>query len=538
MTVLGRFLKSGIKVRSVFQQQNAKPEKQQIRTFQKLLSKAVFTQFGEKYNFEEILNLAFYGKEKEFYRQFKKDVPIYDYPKIYAEWWHKSRNGEKNVTWAGKIKYFALSSGTSDSASKAIPVSKEMIKAIHKTSINQILSLAKYKDLPADLYEKGYLMLGGSTLLNEVDSHFEGDLSGITAGKIPFWFDRFYKPGKRIASEKDWAKKLEEIVEQAPNWDIGFLAGVPAWLQLLMERIIEKYNLKNIHEIWPNLAIYGWGGVSFEPYRHGFEKLLGKPLIYIETYLASEGFLAYQSQPDSDLQLVLNNGIFFEFIPFNEKNFDEDGNLTKNPETLMIDEVKENAEYAILISTCAGAWRYIIGDTVKFTNKRTASIKITGRTKHFLNLCGEHLSVENLNKAIELAAEEMKITVREFAVAGIKHPPLFAHQWYVGVDEYVDENAFGKLIDQKLCELNDDYCVERQHSLKNIFMQILPSHLFYDFLKAKGKEGGQNKFPRVLKDKILEEWQLFLEENHALKTSKSNFAATPKNTIPVTIFNL
>lgn len=515
MAVLGSVLKGSIKLTSTLQQTLPfKPLKAQKKTLTKLINKARNTQFGESYGFNELLNTCIFEDGREFYDEFKKNVPIYDYNKLYAEWWHKAKDGESDVCWPGEIDHFALSSGTSESASKTIPVTKDMIKAIQRTSINQIISLGAYKGLPANLYEKGYLMLGGSTLLNQVDSHYEGDLSGITQKTMPFWFDRFYKPGKQIAQLKDWGIKLDEIASNAKNWDIGFIAGVPAWVQLLMEKIISQNNLENIHDIWPNLSVFGWGGVSFDPYRQSFEKLLGRPILYLETYLASEGFLAYQARQNGDLQLVLNNGIFFEFIPFNEKNFDGDGNMVENPETLLIDEVQPNFDYALLISTCSGAWRYLIGDTVKFTNTDRAEIKITGRTKHFLSLCGEHLSVDNMNKAIDLANQELGLDIKEFTVLGIKHPPLFAHQWYIGTDVDISDAELTNFIDNKLKLINDDYAVERQHALKNVFCRALPMKAFYEWMKMKGKEGGQHKFPRVLKGSMLEDWESFIKINY------------------------
>src|SRR6185437_16120434 len=330
---------------------------------------------------------------------------------------------------------------------------------IKKTSIRQILSLAQYP-LPAELFEKGILMLGGSTHLNKSGHYFEGDLSGIQASKIPFWFQHFYKPGKRISKTRNWDSKLDEITLSAPNWDIGFVVGVPAWIQIMMERIIKHHNLNNIHEIWPNLMIYTHGGVSFDPYRKGFEKLLGKPVMYIETYLASEGFIAYQARPNvRSMKLVLDNGIFFEFVPFTETNFGDDGEIKDNAETLTIADVEEGVDYALLISTCAGTWRYLIGDVIRFTSKKDSEIIITGRTKHFLSLCGEHLSVDNMNRAVELVSEELNISIKEFTVAGIPHGTLFAHQWYVGTDDAVDTEKFKNLLDEKLKQLNDDYKV-------------------------------------------------------------------------------
>jgi hypothetical protein len=285
--------------------------------------------------------------------------------------------------------------------------------------VKQLLTLRNYKDIPVKSIGKGWLMIGGSTSLQKGAGYYSGDLSGITARKVPFWFQPFYKPGRKVARTIDWTKKLEEVVRLAPQWDIGFLVGVPGWIQLCMEKIIEKYNLKNIHEIWPNVGFFVHGGVSFDPYRKGFEKLLGKPITYIETYLASEGFIAYQDTQNAEgMRLVTNQHIFLEFVPFDTKNFDADGNLVPNPEAYMIHEVEEGKDYALLLSTSAGAWRYMIGDTVRFVNKERCEIIITGRTKHFLSLVGEHLSVDNMNKAVQLATEEMNLSIPEFTVAG------------------------------------------------------------------------------------------------------------------------
>jgi hypothetical protein len=322
-----------------------------------------------------------------------------------------------------------------------------------------------------------------------------------------------YKPGKKIAKEKDWAIKLEEIVENAPNWDIGFIMGVPAWLQLCMEKIIDRYQVKNIHDIWPNLTLYVHGGVAMEPYKKGFEKLLGKPITYIETYLASEGFLAYQNrQAAVGMHLVLNNNIFFEFVPFDDANFDSEGNMIDNPEAFMIHEIEEHKDYAVLISTNAGAWRYAIGDTVKLIDKERSEIIITGRTKHFLSLVGEHLSVDNMNKAVEMVSEELNISIPEFTVAGVPSGNFFAHHWYVATNDAVNENDLAHRIDEKLKQLNDDYEIERKHALKDLMVTVLSEDTFMAFMQSKGKIGGQHKFPRVLKGKMLEDWNKFLKQ--------------------------
>ena len=486
------------------------PRSQQIKVLKKLLKKARFTQFGQEYHFDDILLSKHPGKK------FQQLVPTYNYDKIYKAWWHKTLEGTPDVCWPGVIKFFALSSGTSEAASKYIPVTKELIRSNTITSLKQLVSLSKYENVPKSAIGRGWLMLGGSTQLQKGPTYFAGDLSGIQQKNIPFWFQGLglYKPGKKIAKEKDWAKKLDEIVEMAPNWDIGFIIGVPAWLQLLIEKIIEKYQLNNIHEMWPNLAFYVHGGVAMEPYKKGFEKLMGKPITYIETYLASEGFLAYQSRQDSKgLHLNLNNNIFFEFVPFDDHNFDSDGNILDEPEALMIHEIEENKDYAILISTNAGTWRYAIGDTVRLIDKEKSEIIITGRTKHFLSLVGEHLSVDNMNKAILLASETLNINIPEFTVAGIPIDNFFGHQWYVACDDEVDELKLATIIDEKLKLLNDDYEVERKHALKSMQVKVLPEHVFMDFMQHKGKIGGQHKFPRVMKGKMLEDWNQFLENN-------------------------
>ena len=483
------------------------PKKQQLKVLQKLLKRARFTEFGQKYLFDQILLSRHPGKN------FQLVVPTFSYEEIFKEWWFRALDGKRDICWPGVIKFFALSSGTSEASSKYIPITKELIRANTLTSFRQLMSLASYNNVPKKYVGKGWLMLGGSTHLQKSATYYAGDLSGIQAKNIPFWFQGMYKPGKRIARETDWSKKLDEIVETAPEWDIAFLVGVPAWVQLCMEKVIARYQLKNIHEIWPNLAFYVHGGVALEPYKKGFNKLLGKPITYIETYLASEGFLAYQNRQNAKgMKLAINNNIFFEFVPFDHHNFDMDGNMKPNPDALMIHEVQENKNYAILISTNAGTWRYLIGDTIQFVDVEKYEIIITGRTKHFLSLTGEHLSVDNMNKAINMVSEELNISIGEFTVAGVPFGDFFAHHWFIATDDKINPEKLKVLIDEKLKELNDDYEVERKHALKEIFVDVLSEDTFMDFMKSKGKVGGQHKFPRVLKGKILQEWQEYLKE--------------------------
>ena len=513
MALIGSLLKKGIRLRESIEQEISSPIDLQKQELKKLLIHARHTEFGRFYNFDSILNCFKSANNEDFYQQYKASVPVFDYDKIHDLWWNKTLNEKKNICWPGKIKYFALSSGTSGSSSKHIPVSKDILKSMKKTALRQILSLSKY-DLPDKLYTKGIMMLGGTTSLQKHGSYFEGDLSGITASQVPTWLSLFYKPGKKIAKTEDWGKKLDEITLKAKDWDIGIIVGVPAWLQLLMEKIISHYKVDTIHDIWPNLTVFVHGGVSFEPYKKGFEKLLAKPLTYVETYLASEGFIAFQAHSNrKSMRLVLNNGIFYEFVQFNDSNFDLDGRIREDAEVLKIDEVKENVEYALLLTTNAGTWRYMIGDTVRFLSKEESEIVITGRIKHFLSLCGEHLSIDNMNKAIELASDDLNIRVREFTVSGEKYESMFAHRWFIGTDDIVDSEQIREKIDYYLSELNDDYKTERKHALKNVFIEILPSEIFYGWLKANGKEGGQNKFPRVLKNDKLKSWKEYLVQH-------------------------
>ncbi|TDW99579.1 GH3 family domain-containing protein [Dinghuibacter silviterrae] len=482
------------------------PKRQQVRVLKKLLKKARFTEFGQKYRFDELL-LA-----KNPTKKFQEYVPTYNYNKIYAEWWHKTLEGKPDICWPGVIKYFALSSGTSEAASKYIPITKDIIRANKTTMVRHFLTLTGYQDIPVKSIGKGWLMLGGTTDLQKGPTYYAGDLSGISATKVPFWFQPFYKPGKSISKTKDWNLKLDKIVEEAPNWDIGFVVGVPAWIQMVMEKIIERHHLKTIHDVWPNLAFFVHGGVAFEPYKKGFERLLAKPLTYIETYLASEGFIAYQDkQNGKGMKLVTGNNIFFEFVPFDDQNFDSEGNMVEGARVLLLSEVEEDKDYAILLSTNAGTWRYLIGDTVRFVDKQRAEIIITGRTKHFLSLVGEHLSVDNMNKAVQLVAGELNLSIPEFTVAGEPHGTFFAHHWYVACDEHVDKELLRNRIDQTLKDLNDDYAVERDSALKNVYLDVLPEEKFLAFLRHKGKIGGQHKFPRVLKGKMHQDWREFLK---------------------------
>lgn len=484
----------------------ANPSRQQLIVLKKLLHKARFTEFGQHYHFDEIV------VSPNIIKKFQKLVPIFDYNRIYNEWWYKTLEGKPDVCWPGKIKYYALSSGTSDSASKYIPVTDNLLKGNRAVMIRQLLNVRSYADKPVLSLGKGWLALSGSTSLQKGSGYFAGDLSGITSKKVPFWFQPFYKPGKKISKEQNWNRKLVEIVEKAPDWDITVIFGVPAWIQICIEMIIEKYQLKSIHDLWPNLSYFVHGGVSFQPYKKSFEKLLGKPIIYVETYLASEGFIAYQSRQDAKgMKLVTNEHIFHEFIPFDSKNFDAEGNVKPDCEVFTIADVEEGKDYALLLSTSAGAWRYLIGDVIRFTDLKKNEIVITGRTKHYLSLVGEHLSVDNMNKALELACNDLNISIPEFTVAGEPYGNLFAHHWYVACDDAVDAEMLCCRIDDYLKQLNDDYAVERSSALKKVYLDVLTEEQFMRFMTKMGKIGGQHKFPRVLKGAVLEQWNAYCQ---------------------------
>lgn len=512
--ILGTLVKTVYSVGNIpidIKQKRLDPIKAQTKELKKLIRKASTTAFGEYYHFDKILN------SDDVFNAFRENVPIFDYNSMYKNWWFRALNGETFVTWPGRIKYFALSSGTSESSSKFIPITNNMLSSIKKASLRQILSATKHS-FPIDFYDKGFLMIGGSTHLQYNGTYYSGDLSGISAAKLPFWFEYFYKPGRKISRTTDWNSKLDEMVKKAPSWDIGVLVGVPSWVQILLERIIKEYNLNTIHDLWPSLSAYVHSGVAFGPYEKSFERLFGKPVIYSESYLASEGYIAYQVDLNKRImQLIVDNGIYYEFVPFNESNFDEDGNIKSDCKALTIKEIEENVDYALLLSTNAGSWRYLIGDVIKFVDKERCEIIITGRTKQFLSLVGEHLSQDNMNQAIENTSKDLKISINEFTVAGIRNDNNFAHHWYLACDTPIDKNVVIDTIDQHLKVLNDDYRVEREEALKDLHIDILPTHIFYDFMEKVGKIGGATKFPRVLKGKRYEEWQQFILSNNINK---------------------
>lgn len=510
MAILGNIIKAAIELKDKLTPDQS-PVQTQQQVLKELLEKAENTKFGKHYQFNHIL------KANDVQHTFAASVPLHDYDKIYNEWWHFLVEGEENITWPGRPHYFALSSGTTGSASKRIPVTDEMLGAIRKTGIKQVTCLANF-DLPATFFEKEIMMLGSSTDLKKRGNFLEGEISGISASNIPFWFKTYYKPGNEIAKIEDWDERVLKIAERAKDWDIGALSGIPSWIELMLKKVIEYHQLKNIHEIWPNLRVYTTGGVAFEPYRKSFEKLLAYPLIYIDTYLASEGFLAYQSRPDTQaMTLVADNGIYFEFVPFEDKNMTEEGNVHPDAEILTLADVEEDRDYVLLISTVAGAWRYMIGDTIKFTDKERHEIVITGRTKHFLNVVGSQLSVHKMNTAIQLLEERLQAAIQEFTVAAVRRErdEEYIHKWYLGSDDPIDPKEAARMLDHILQEMNKNYQVARSKALKDVVVEIIPNDIFYRWSEVNKKKGGQVKTPRVMKEDQFAAWEAFAKEAKA-----------------------
>lgn len=504
MAILGEVIKKAIDING-FISSEPKPNKAQRTVLLQLLKKAKHTAFGLKYKFNDILN------SEDQIGAFQKNVPVYDYDAMYEQWWHYLLEGHQNVTWPGGQQYFALSSGTT-SNKKYIPVTPDMVNAIKKSGVQQVMSLKNF-DLPADFFEKDILMLGSSTSLIKAEDHEEGEISGISAANIPAWFSKFYKPGVEIASIADWDEKVKRIAEEASKWDVGSISGIPSWVELMLKEIIRHNNLNTIHDIWPNLRVYTSGGVAFEPYRVSMEKLLARPLIYIDTYLASEGYLATQKRPDTDaMALIINNGVFFEFVPFAEENIDEEGRVKQEAPVLTLEQAEENKEYVLLISTVSGACRYMIGDTVIITDKKRSEIKISGRTKHYLNVVGEQLSIQKMNMAIQKLEHTFNIEIKEFTAATVLQKDEYFLKIVVGTDKEIDAVKAAQQIDEELCSNNKNYKVARTKALKGVEVEVVPIEQFYNWSEEYKKLGGQAKIPRVMKEDAFNEFREYVHQ--------------------------
>lgn len=507
MAIFGSIIKSLIDLKESFTTEG-EAEKNQEEVLRGLLKKAKDTSFGQHYKFDEIL------ESEDIQQEFAKRVPYFDYNKIDKEWWHKYHDGEENVTWPGKPPYFALSSGTTGKSSKRIPVTEEMMESIRKAGIKQVSALSNF-DLPPDFFEKEIMMLGSSTALQKEGDHEEGEISGISASNIPFWFRSYYKPGEEISKIDEWDDRVQKIAENAKEWDIGALSGIPSWMELMLKKVIEYHKVDNIHEIWPNLQVYASGGVAFEPYEKSFNALLGKPVQVIDTYLASEGFLAIQNRPDTHaMKLILDNGIYFEFVPFKPEYINEDGSITKDAPVISLAEVQEEQDYVLLISTVSGAWRYLIGDTIKFTDKEKHEIRITGRTKFFLNVVGSQLSVNKMNDAVQELEDQFDIKIPEFVVAAKRaEDGEYYHYWYLGTEDETDDKNLGEALDNALKRANKNYNVARGKALKGVKVTTIDPNLFHEWNALNKKKGGQVKMEKVMNEEKFKEWEAFVKAN-------------------------
>ncbi len=502
MAILGKMIKGFLDLRDKLAPETD-PLEAQHRMLIHLLEKAKDTDFGRHYRFSELLESE--NTEQEFATR----IPYFEYDKMDREWWQKLHEGESDVTWPGKPDYFALSSGTTGKSSKRIPVTDDMLRAIRNTGIKQVYALSNF-DLSPDFFEKGILMLGSSTDLETVADHEEGEISGISASNIPGWFRGFYKPGDEIARIDDWDEKVQKIAQEAPNWDIGALSGIPSWMELMLQEVISVQKLNHIHDIWPNLQVYTTGGVAFGPYEKSFNALLGKPITVIDTYLASEGFIAFQSRPEtSAMKLVTDGGIYFEFVPFKPEYIKPDGSLAENAPSLTLSQVHPEQDYVLIISTVSGAWRYIIGDTIVFTDVERAEIKITGRTKFFLNTVGSQLSVDKMDDAVQNLEKHFSMIIPEYTICARRIDGEFYHCWYLGTEDESDTSELAEELDRFLKEANKNYAVARSKALKGVKVQTVPPAIFYEWSGEQKKKGGQVKMEKVMNPEKFEEWEKF-----------------------------
>lgn len=473
-------------------------------TLLKLVEQAKNTEFGILHGFQRVL------ESDTPLQTFKRSVPLTDYDLFYEQWIQRALEYVSDLIWPGRIKHFALSSGTTKGASKFIPVSHQMLRQFKKTSLKQVSQLSLTLPRGKMLTTKA-LIIGGSTTLKYRGNVKTGDLSGILAKNKSWLYTSVSKPGKKINQMADWEEKMDQIVAKAPSWNIGVIAGVPSWVALLLERIVQHHQVETIHDIWPNLQLYVHGGIFIKPYKEKIDKLCRKPLLLQNTYLASEGYFGYQKKLDSSAMTLLEkHGVFYEFVDASQfealrlKRFDE-------IQTISSDEVVPNVSYAMVVSTCSGLWRYSLGDLIQFEDVKLKTFKIIGRLSYHLNLAGEHLSEEQLSTALSDVSAEFGIEINEFCV----HPneDLGQHQWYVGITQSVSESAFGKALDERLQELNDDYRTARKFLIKPPKVTALPVDKFYLFMRLNDRIGAQCKFPRVMNALLMKDWLAFLS-NH------------------------
>ncbi len=450
-----------------------------------LIRSAKNTIWGQYYDYSSIKS----------WEDFNRRVPVNDYDSL-LPFFTRIRKGEENVLWASQIKWFSKSSGTTSTKSKFIPISEECLNECHYKGGKDMLALYCNNYPDTKVFTGMNLALGGSRQENELNEDiFCGDVSAIIIDNLPFWAELYRAPKKEIALLPEWETKLEQIVNLVIDTNVVSLSGVPSWMMVLLQKITQQTG-KGIEQLWQNIEVYFHGGVSFAPYRKQFEQILPNHMRYMETYNASEGFFGLQDRTDLDsMLLLLDSGIYYEFIPMEEIG-------SSNPKVINLSEVEVGRNYAMLISTNAGLWRYMIGDTVAFTEKTPYRFKITGRTKNFINACGEEVIVDNAIKAIDAACKATNASVNEYTGA-----PLFdnannrtLHQWIMEFDKQPEDfNRFVEVFDKALQSVNSDYEAKRYKDLVLQPPQIIaaPQGTFYTWLKSRGKLGGQHKVPRL-----------------------------------------
>jgi hypothetical protein len=453
------------------------------------------TEYGQKNSFSKI----------KTYQDFKK-IPLQTYEDV-KPYVDRLMNGEQKLLWPTETKWFAKSSGTTDSRSKFIPVTKESLEECHYKGGKDLLAMYYDNHPNRKLYKGKHLIIGGSAEINQLsaDSYF-GDLSAIIVKNLPWWAEIRRTPSRDIALMSEWQEKIEQMARSTMHQDVYILAGVPSWTMVLANRVLELSGKSNLKEVWPNLELFMHGGVSFEPYREQFKRLIpDENMNYVETYNASEGFFGIQDEVDSnEMLLMLDYGIFFEFIPMSL--FDG----VNSKVTLSIDEVELDVNYALVITTNAGLWRYILGDTIKFTSKTPYRFKITGRTKSFINIAGEEVIVENADNAIAEACSKTNAQIREYTVGPIfmEEEEKGGHEWIIEFIRMPDEmERFCRILDERLRSLNSDYDAKRYHNmvLNEPVIHLVKKGTFDKWLDSIGKLGGQNKVPRLSNDRVIVE---------------------------------
>lgn len=462
------------------------PNEVQEELLLNLIRTAEHTVIGKQYGYSSIKS----------YQEFIQRVPVSTYEDI-EPLIERTRTGEQNVFWNTPIKWFAKSSGTTNAKSKFIPVSNESLQNCHYNASKDLLSLYLNNNEESQLFTGKSLRLGGSKQLYEDNNTFFGDLSAILIDNMPIWAEFSSTPSNKVSLMSEWETKIPAIINETIHENVTSFAGVPSWMLVLMNKTLEATGKGNLLEIWPNLEVYFHGGVSFEPYRDQYKKILpGSGFQYYEIYNASEGFFAIQDlNNSSDLLLMLDYGIFYEFIPMDTFG-------TPNQKVVRLSEVELNKNYAIVITTNAGLWRYMIGDTVRFTSLNPYRIRVSGRTKHHINVFGEELIVENTDKAIAKACKMTNSEVIDYTVA-----PVFmegkekgAHEWMIEFKNPPENVAdFRQILDDTLQSLNSDYEAKRLNNmtLNPLILNVARRNLFYDWLKEQDKLGGQHKIPRL-----------------------------------------